>query len=442
MKVISDILLNIQSVITLQKYDKNIEYRWIKYKIIKEVDNDIIIYNTFTREIILLSKDEYDTMDEKILFFLVEHWYLVPLDFHEKTFYNCFSCAYDKAYNIDNDYSGKYSHYTILTTTKCNARCPYCYEVNTKKRDMAKKTCYDVANFIKKNSLNKTIHISWFGGEPLLNIEAIDIISEELAKSNISWRSSIISNGFFFSSISEEKMRFWNLNKVQITLDGTEKEYEKIKKISFNKVLSNIEYLLKINIEVIIRLNLSKTNKKDLEKLVDLLYEEFGHYKNFTVYSMYIFEYAEDLQIYNDYIDLQNKIYKIGISLNKKNVPKVVRTHCMADNGHSIVINPNGELSLCEHYYDGDEVIGDIYHNSRSHNKEIINSWRVRPPERKECNDCCFYPQCYELKKCPLGSICNEGLIKYKDFEAEQIILNKYEEYKKYNERGGKNRKI
>lgn len=82
------------------------------------------------------------------------------------------------------------------------------------------------------------------------------------------------------------------LDEVQITLDGLEDTYNRVKayvrkddQSPFYVILGNIEVLLQQGIHVKIRMNLDEYNVDELFALADLLLERFHDYKNCSIYS-------------------------------------------------------------------------------------------------------------------------------------------------------------
>ncbi len=64
----------------------------------------------------------------------------------------------------------------IHTTKECNFRCKYC-ALNFEPQNLQKEECDNIILFLRKNiSKYQSLHISWFGGEPLLCMEAIERI--------------------------------------------------------------------------------------------------------------------------------------------------------------------------------------------------------------------------------------------------------------------------
>lgn len=454
MKIISLANSEILRNIGIQTYQKENEYKLIEYHVIKKVEAGVLIYNTLTREILLLENNEYDKYvvshkDSRCFEYLVQHWFYIPNSMSANTL----------AYLLHQRFLmrrpsllGKtYNMFTIFTTTTCNARCFYCYESGSTQKSMNYNTAIDVAEYIKNNSA-KTIQLKWFGGEPLCNTNAIDTISTVLKENNIDFSAVITTNGILAGKIDKEKwIDLWHIKRVQITLDGTQDTYNTIKSYQcklqnpFMTVLDNIDYLLDMGIYVHIRTTLTKNNYNDIIELISLLKKRFGKKKNLLVYSALLYEgcgtppttFTDDERniLYGQLIQLQKQIRKLGLC-HSYSKPKLNISHCMADNGQSLVILPDGNLTICEHHCD-DEICGSIYENTL--NNEIIQSYRVRRNETDKCADCFFYPQCITLKKCPTDPICCDGYIRYKKDIIETMMVDTYNRYLKENTSGLKN---
>ncbi len=409
-------------------------YRLIKYCVQETVDEGVLLFNVLTRELVLLSNEEFESCLENQE--LISKWFLVPCDFNEK------AVAEVVRWTLENvkEKPKNITTYTILPTSECNARCFYCFEHGQKKEPMTVETALKTVEYIKKHSGDEKISISWFGGEPLYNLPVIDLITSELQKAGIEFTSRMISNGYLFDDETAKKAaEKWKLKSVQITLDGTEEVYNKTKAYiykdtnPFQVVLSNIERLLDAKIFVIIRLNMDLYNAENLMELVDQLALRFEGKKGIAVYANHIFDANVPMaELHNEeewakrekaLIDLEEKILRYNLSKKLRIAKKHRLNHCMVDNGSSALIVPSGDIGLCEHYLDR-EFIGHI--DKEGFDKEMVASWKERTPEIPECNDCFFYPECIVLKKCTANSVCYKYRRETSLRDTKQKMLNEY----------------
>lgn len=249
--------------------------------------------------------------------------------------------------------NNKYS-YTILTTTNCNARCPYCYEHGINKVSMDEVTQKKIANLLCTDP-TKEIHISWFGGEPLLNTKAINYITAQMKKRGMKYSESIVTNGLLINNYISD-LKKWHISNIQITLDGVNEKYNKVKQFanernSFERIISNIHMLISNNIPVSIRLNFSKDNYLDIIECIDFIYDKFGNDKNIKVYAHHIFNesyYLDDGT--NIYTLIFKKLIEYGYVTNLEDLGlKAKNCFCFINNKNHKVIDPDGNIYLCEH---------------------------------------------------------------------------------------------
>lgn len=424
-------------IIGRQEFDNSKEYVLSNYTVMQDTDDGTLVFNTLTKQMILLENDEQITPND----FFVTNWFYIEKTIDQYDFYKSFIKEYDKRYPLE--HSDIVSDFVILTTTGCNARCGYCYEKGLEVTAMSEKTALDIGNWIMKKSGDAEIGISWFGGEPLTNSKVISVICQTLKDNGRKYKSSMVSNGYLLDTIDIDTMKnLWNLKRVQITLDGTENEYNRIKAFlykngsAFKKVISNIDYLLANDITVSVRMNISTENYSDLNKLVDYLHEKYSTNKNFYLYGHVIVNDSninlpkEDNQImYESLKKLHSKIIEQNFN-ELRDLSSIVglrRNHCMSDTGGGLVINPKGELTVCEHFVSGDEVFGTIYDDE--YNQEIIESWKEYDEDVEACKSCAYRPMCCLLKKCAGESKCDESFIDYNMFIIKQGMIALYNHY-------------
>lgn len=322
----------------------------------------------------------------------------------------------------------------ILTTTGCNAACFYCYEGNLTKENihfMDINTADKIINFIKKYYSDKKININirWFGGEPLLNKNIISYICNKLYSLNIKFFSTMVSNALLFNEkmIAEMKQNQWNLKQIQITLDGTENNHNKIKNFknikinAFQTILHNILLLAQEKIKINIRLNVSAYNKDDLINLIEYLND--NHYLDNSYISIYCATLFNELgdeknnscntdilkqQLLNNFKEIVQHLNKYHYQLLSKD-PSAIG--CKASLGEYLIILPDGSISSCEHYNGVLPIM-----NIQNFNLEILkeysinkNSLLYKDITKDKCQKCWNYPFCNFVFACRArDGFCNQ----------------------------------
>ena len=371
--------------------------------------------------------------DEALKETLIRRRFLVPTAHDEAAF----SRQFREVAALFSRESGAITRFTILTTTDCNARCPYCYEQGRPRRPMSDATARDTAAFIARVSGGQKVRLIWFGGEPLYNRRAIEIITEELRSRGVPFASDMVSNGYLFDDESvRTAVNGWALEHVQITLDGTEQRYNRIKGYvhaegsAYARVLKNIDCLLRAGVRVAIRLNVSPDNADDLCTLTDELTERFRSEKRPTLYSVLIRDFsaaATHPETEEDALQawdlLQRKILASGLGRIERLPRKVQVNGCMADSDDSVTVLPDGRLGKCEHESER-LTVGDIYDGVTD--AAMTAQWkeRVRVPE---CRTCALEPSCIRLRLCDwTGGRCTEADRKRMRLTVEQRIYGAY----------------
>ncbi len=420
---------NFDFLIGKQSVNSDVKYRKLDFCVVREVDGDFVALNGLSGEMVKLSAKEAELLRNDCVVpckeaeELIENWYLVPEEHDDMLLceeYRLFVRSTEK-------FSG-YSCYTVMTTTDCNARCFYCYEKGANRVHMSEKTAETVADFIvQTRDKSKKVYFDWYGGEPLYNKSVIDLICGRMEKEGIEYSGVLITNGYLLDEDTLRKaIDFWHIDKIQITIDGTEEVYNRSKayiyddgRSPYQVVLDNLERVLQNGVKTLVRLNMDRHNQSDLLKLVDILAERFGEYKKVLfVYPALIFEQdgagrpnhtAEDrMELAKNFMSLWDYCIKAGF-LNEKGLGKRVKTNrCTSDTFGYVMITPWGKLGKCDHYTETD-FIGDIYNGVTDNERVMAQFERANTPEL--CAGCAVYPRCIKLKKCPGEGyyICDEA---------------------------------
>lgn len=440
MQIIYNTVKPFDQLLKKQKVKEGETYRPMYYVVEQPVDEGLLLYHTMTKALILLTPEEadvYKTHPEEMSE-LIGLWFLVPQSHDDRLL----SRQIRDVARMLKKKSDAITSYTILTTTDCNARCFYCYEMGRPRVPMSKETAEKAVKYILSHSNGEKVSLHWFGGEPLYNKSVIAFICQKLKDANLEYTSTMTTNGYLFDEETvKEAKDLWQLNEVQITLDGTEKIYNRCKAYiyknvnAYHQVIENIHHLQNAGINVCIRFNIGMHNTDNLSELADELKEEFCNPKGISIYIHVLFETAngslamhDDQKrkfVYDKINEIESRLRNYGF-IRANHLRRYVKTnHCMADNDSSILIASDGHLGKCEHYTD-DHFVGQI--GSHNMDEKMIKDFLKTCDEIEACTTCFDYPNCIWLKLCQSKTSCYQEDRNHLIVKLRQSILRAYHE--------------
>lgn len=442
MQTIYQIAKPFDQLLKRQKMAAGQTYRPMYYVVEQPVEEGLLLYHTMTKALLQLTPEEAETYrtSPTALPQLVEQWFLVPESHDDRLLSRQIR---DVARMLEKK-TGAITSYTILTTTDCNARCFYCYELGRPRVPMSQDTAIKTADYIINHCKSEKVSLHWFGGEPLYNKPVISLICQRLKEAGIQYASTMTSNGYLFDdNIVTEAKEEWHLEKVQITLDGTEQTYNRCKAYiykdvnAFRRVISNIHKLQDAGIHVSIRLNIDMHNAENLSELADELHREFSDPKGISVYMHALFEEVKGSKaihdeekrkfVFDQINDIESRLADYGL-LKPRQLKREVKTNrCMADNDHSVVIVPDGHIGKCEHYSE-DHFVGHIGHEEWD--AQMLDHFRDTRDEIAACATCFNYPNCIWLKLCKDNPTCYQEEREHKHSKLRRSILRAFNNYK------------
>ena len=405
------------------------------YVVQQPVTDGLLLYNTLTCSMVLLTPNEAADITAQRK--LIDRWFLVPQGHDDRKL--CRQVRQMAA--LLKPAAKAITYYTIFPTTGCNARCFYCFEKGTKPVTMTSETASKVVRYIVAHRGDEKVHISWFGGEPLVNAKVIDQICTELSQYGVPFRSVMVSNGYLFDADMVQRAKdLWQLQGVQITLDGMAQTYNRVKDYvyrdvnAFERVLQNIGLLIAAGIRVRIRLNVGKHKIGEMSELVELLHQRFGADEHLLVYSAGLFDEENKAELFAQRMQLEQQIAVCGFARKLYDLPKDIRLSCcMADDdGSCVVIAPDGHLGKCEHCIDR-EFFGHI--DSEERDEAIIHKFKERRADIDACATCFCYPQCIRLVMCADEFDCTPGKQQYLLSEMKDTMKYEYERYLRKNDK-------
>ena len=324
-------------------------------------------------------------------------------------------------------------HLTINPTLDCNFSCWYCYEEKCKGAVMKEVVLSSVKKLLAKLGIRyKHIHVSFFGGEPLLcfqNVivpiyESLEIIRKE---HNCDYSTSFTTNGGLISNRILSYLETVKVKNMQITIDGHRRFHDKTRyfvnqKGSYDIIMKNIVKLLKRNISVTLRVNYTPENIHSIQDVTNDIIKIIPK----DLRSLLIIRFHQVWQTASE--DLSSEVDELIEYLIEQGIRALkpvfnnVYNPCYADYKNSALVNFNGDVFKCTAVdflntkRDGYLTKkGEIVWEDDSAEKRINSRFKS-----EACNNCRIQP------------ICNGGCSqKALQFGSESYCIFGFDEAKK-----------
>ena len=179
---------------------------------------------------------------------------------------------------------------TVLTTLQCNFACDYCYQgehadYGRPAERMGIDTARQVAAWIAKQVEEvqpRRLVLTFFGGEPLLNVPAMFEIagrsSKHAASRGVTQLVNIITNGLLLTPKIVECMLPLGLTGVKVTLDGDRETHDRMRPLrggqgTFDRIIENVRRVAPL-VPITVGGNFDMETAKRYPALLDFLAEQ------------------------------------------------------------------------------------------------------------------------------------------------------------------------
>lgn len=356
-------------------------------------------------------------------------------------------------------YTSKTFSLTILPTMNCNLDCDYCFEEKQNKR-LDDNTANNLIKFVNKHIKNHnptSMHVSWFGGEPLLELERIISLSDQFLDicntKNILYSASMTSNCWLLTPEIAKKLVEKKISSIQVTLDGPKLLHDRRRVIkgsrhgTFDKIMRNITECSRF-IPLIVRVNLDK----HMITLIDDFFQDIKQLQGLKGVSLYPGCISGDAtkvcsSIEGNCLDVED-FARVSHEFYTKMIendfglswyPKPAMHVCCATSPFAFVIQPDGFICRCW------DQVGQIKESHSNINDEAffigenLYKWILYNPTLiQECADCVYFPLCRggcPARRIPattnyMGSDTNGRCASYK-YNMKEMLLLVYDEYLK-----------
>jgi len=270
--------------------------------------------------------------------------------------------------------------------------------------------CDFIIGEAKKNPNLEVLGVTWFGGEPLLFIDAISYMSDRIkgfckAKS-IGYSAGIVTNGRFLNRSNAEVLLRCGVNRVQLSMDGMPETYiaqKRAKPGDFEAVVDNIVSVADM-IPITVRINVSD-NEEEAFELTRYLLENRCLNGRIKIYAAHVRDYSEGcssawereahsryLSFAQEYQGLFTEDGPYSPSSYSYAPPKRRCTTCLSVCSSNYCVGPKGELYRCEHHFGKESQIVGTVRDGRYFADLDLRYLQYR--HLKDCEDCVMLPIC------------------------------------------------
>ncbi len=408
-----------------------------KYTIFNVISGKVVIYNSLTGAILRLFDqgmiDQFFHIKDKVIVYNEN-------DILHKTLFDngiIVDVEIDELLVAINQYEQSIASSRVLklfpiVTRQCNFRCVYCYEEH-RDEHMSLEVFRSINKWIDKVFKHRAyneVHVSFFGGEPLVRYDGIVDFLEHFSSlkdkyPDIKESAGMTTNGYLLTAERFLKLHELGIKNYQITIDGIEATHNSTRPLrggqgSWGQIIDNLKSIQRTDkdFDIIIRTNYNYDILDQQAEFIEFLSETFDN--RFSIYfesikklggsnddSLNVLEPLEEIVATGEMIDVVNR-------LNLKNTTyeaftKPIGRVCYAAEPSSFVVDYDGSLKKCTLALDDPKNMvghlneeGDVTIDRKKHAQWVSNSFI----NREKCLECNVLPNCYG-KKCPKGYVIN-----------------------------------
>lgn len=370
------------------------------------------VYNTLLMEILYITESELEdltnfTFDDDTKKEYIENGIIVESEEKDK---EALKSVTTRFVSMEKEIDVLY----LILSSGCNLACRYCFIENSMYNNkceinMPLSTVETAVNkycdYVVKHNIPKPL-IIFYGGEPLVNWEAIlktvDIVKEK----QVNMDYSIVTNA---TLLDEEKIKFLVKNDVEIgiSIDGPKKLndknriYRNSNESVYEEVTKKIKLLQKYNA----KFGLSITVSNDFLAHKEEALKWIGDYGVSDIfYNLYHFTQKEEWEEYYQkacqfLIESYERLSVQGIHDGRiqRKIDSFFKgtfkfADCASIGANQLTVKPNGDLCVCQGYLKSDKyVLGNI--NTIELDEVAYTDeyefWATRAPiKNKKCLEC------------------------------------------------------
>lgn len=376
-----------------------------KYNVDIELDkNKGMIYNTFSRKYFVYALNEKNKVYDLIENINKNVYTLEEIEIIKNLIQSRILIENDRDELKELEYfenTVKYQSDTfsimIIVTEGCNFRCTYCIQDhnNLTLDDTSESKIINLINNVSKKV--KKIKLSWFGGEPLLQFERIERMTNQIIsiceKNCCKFEAGMTTNGYLLSLDKVKIMKKMNFTFVQITLDGDRDTHDSRRftcngEKTYDVILKNLIVALSESLSVILRINIDKNNLEKASSILPII--PIKYRKNIIISIANLYQQKEKCSVY--------EVYKYAIELGYQCSTRYnTYMACQVCQKNGVVIGADGNIIVCANASNDNKYLGYIDTNGNIQINDISQYFKLKTVSaihNPQCVNCIELPLC------------------------------------------------
>jgi len=335
-----------------------------------------------------------------------------------------------------------------FVTKQCNFRCVYCLDKFS--NDRMEESTYDDLLKVIEDLIDtkgyKTVRISFFGGEPLLEYEAICRFSEKLNelvnKKEVQFIGGMTTNGHLLTIDRLKRLTELNVTEYQITVDGLKESHDVARPLvsgngTWDTIMQNLYDAKASELEFMfmIRSNFDNALHQIAKNYLEHMSQHFAGDTRFTfsfvaVKQLKGGEKNIDTVSAEEEIDITDEMRMLasGMGLNVSGSQLITMPFgyvCYANSNDSFTIDYDGTVMKCTVQTESAmNRIGSLSGGNLDIKDHLLSHWTSRGLQEK-CKSCKILSICYN-GVCPAATItdgqCNKNIVMYEDALKAMLI--------------------
>lgn len=398
-----------------------------KFVLVAKSEKEVFLKQLLTGSVIsvsesdkeLLMDNDFSTLDDGTIQEMEKMGFIVGAN-EDDQFLNLFR----KEWSANQNFMDLF----IIPTANCQLKCPYCYEDGIDRsgrmtNEMQAKVVEWLKSYLEKNPAIEELDVIFHGGEPLLHKKAIrwllPKIQEVCTFRGVTMKTQIVSNGVLLDMDIVRFLGKYNLQRMQLTLDGLAEVHDKRRPFrngqgTYDIIISNIRNILdsKVIERVNLRVNIDADNIESIPAFIRFLADD-PLFLNGLKLSLGVItptvgcngreshaeKYTEDMRLKHledarEYAKLSGLAKSLGFEMPTE---YIAGPWCAARHPYSWAVGPKGEVYKCASDFGRPErVFGSIEGRIDASQLQSLSENRI-----KECLE----------KGCSLVPICGGGCL-------------------------------